>query len=301
MLHSDIKNNRVIDALPEDLRKYARLMRLDRPVGIWLLYIPCLWGIFAQVDYLNRYVNIYTIYMVFLFGIGAIIMRSAGCIINDLWDVEYDRKVTRTKKRPLASGEVSKKQALALLIVLLFLGLIILLQTHYISILIGILSIPMIVIYPLMKRWTYMPQAFLGMTFNLGILMGSSSISQNFELHILILFLAGIFWTLAYDTIYAHQDMEDDLKIGVKSTAILFGEHSKKIVSVFYLLASIMIFIFGFINGEGILFFLLMVAMVIYSLYKIYKWNESDPESSLFTFKSAVNYGFVVAVAFIAG
>lgn len=222
------------------MKYYAQLMRLHQPIGIWLLFWPCAWGIcFAQQVSAPHLVGLAIstpVYHLALFFVGSVVMRGAGCIVNDLWDRKIDAQVERTKNRPLASGAVSVKEALVLLGVLLLIALWIVCQLPWRVLGMALLALPLVVLYPAMKRITWWPQAFLGVTFNFGVLMGWLAAHESLTAAPLWLYAAGIFWTLAYDTIYAHQDAEDDARIGVKSTARLFGESSRYWIALFFAL-----------------------------------------------------------------
>ncbi len=223
--------------VPGRFRPYVYLMRLDRPIGTWLLLLPGWWSIAAGYSVhpdLSR-----ALFLAALFGVGAVIMRGMGCVVNDLWDRDFDARVTRTRTRPLAAGTITPARAAAFALFLLLLGFLILLCTNRATIWIGVASLPFILLYPLMKRITWWPQAFLGFTFNFGALMGWSAMTGEIALPALLFYVAGFFWTLGYDTIYAQMDRDDDALIGVKSTARLFGpEKSKIMIGIFYMLAS---------------------------------------------------------------
>ena len=294
--HTDIKLLVWIEILPEQLRPYAYAMRLDRPIGIWLLLLPALWSIaLASGGILN--INTQSYYAAILFSLGAVIMRASGCVINDLWDRKIDAKVERTRTRPIASEEISITQSLALLAALLTIGLIILLQFNKFTIVLGLISLPLIIVYPLMKRITWWPQAFLGITFNFGALMGWSAITGSLGLAPILLYIGGIFWTLAYDTIYAHQDMEDDIAIGVKSTALRLGESRKKWVAEFFTL-SFAFFTFALIFSQGTPFISALLTLTgLHFLWQIKTWEPSDPQSSLRIFKSNRDAGLLILLA----
>ena len=216
------------------MQPYALLMRLDRPIGWWLLLLPGWWAIvLASGGVMNMNIKSWALMAAFL--IGAVVMRGAGCVVNDIWDRDLDKMVERTRERPLASGAVSVKQAAAFLSLLLMIGAAILLSMNMLTIMLGLLSLPLIALYPAMKRITYWPQLFLGLTFNFGALMGWAAVTGELSAAPLFLYLGGIFWTIGYDTIYAHQDKEDDALAGIKSTALKFGNRSKLWVSGFYL------------------------------------------------------------------
>jgi 4-hydroxybenzoate polyprenyltransferase len=209
--------------LPAAWRPYVRLARLDRPIGTWLLLFPCWWSIAmaAEPDHWPD------LWLMILFGIGALVMRGAGCTVNDMADRDIDAKVARTATRPLASGRLTLTQALAFLGLQLAIGLVILLQLSATAIWLGVASLILVAVYPFMKRITWWPQAFLGLTFNWGALMGWAAVRDELAWPAILLYAAGFFWTLSYDTIYAHQDKEDDTLIGVKSTALKLGKDTK--------------------------------------------------------------------------
>lgn len=208
---------------------YAQLMRLDKPAGIWLLFWPGAWAITLASDGTGWQI-------LALFLLGALVMRSAGCIINDMADRHFDRQVERTKTRPLASGVISMREGFALLGALLLCALAIVLQLPIEVFWLACLSLPLITAYPFMKRITWWPQAFLGLTFNFGALMGWAAITETLPAQAWLLYAAGFLWTLGYDTIYGHQDKADDVKIGVKSSSLRLGEHTKLFVALCYAL-----------------------------------------------------------------
>ncbi|XP_078062303.1 4-hydroxybenzoate polyprenyltransferase, mitochondrial [Mustelus asterias] len=215
----------LVGSAPPAVQPYLKLMRLDKPIGTWLLYLPCTWSISlaAEPGCLPD------LSMLALFGTGAILMRGAGCTINDMWDKDIDRKVARTEIRPIAAGDVSRFQALVFLGGQLSLALAVLLCLNYYSIVLGAASLGLVVTYPLMKRLTYWPQLILGLTFNWGALLGWSAVKNSCDWSICLpLYISGVMWTLIYDTIYAHQDKADDVLIGVKSTALKFQEQTKQ-------------------------------------------------------------------------
>lgn len=275
-------------------------MRLDRPIGVWLLLWPSLWSIALAADssapeiqfHLSKEICLYP-----LFGIGAIVMRGAGCVINDLWDRDLDKMVERTRTRPIASGQISPKQALVFLALLLCTGLIILLQLGLTTILLGCAVIPLIILYPLMKRITYWPQAFLGLTFNFGALMGWSAYTGSIELPALLLYLGSIAWTIGYDTIYAHQDKEDDIMAGIKSTALKFEDNGKFWIIGFYACA-VMLFISALFTKSAltlqtacILPIAFLSISALHILWQIWAWKPDNPENALKIFKSNRYFG----------
>ena len=294
---TDIKKNAEwLKILPASLQPYALLMRLDRPIGAWLLLLPGLWSIALAAGGITGFrPEIIKIFI--LFCIGAVIMRGAGCVINDLWDRNLDKMVERTAMRPLAAGIITPKKALAFLLFLLMLGFLILMQLNFMAILLGILTLPLIATYPLMKRITWCPQLFLGITFNFGALIGWAALNETVSLSALVLYIGGIFWTLGYDTIYAHQDMEDDVKVGIKSAALKLGQNSRKGVTIFYAIAMALIFTAFLLSGAGVLSLIALLAAAYHLRYQIETWQSDSQESSLAMFKSNRNFGLLVLCA----
>lgn len=295
MTHTDINRKGWISRLPEGWRPFALLMRLDRPIGTWLLLLPGWWAVMLASGGVLK-MNGADIWLFLLFGVGAVIMRGAGCIINDLWDRDFDRAVERTRTRPLASGAVGVRAALLFLGVLLLLGLLILLQMGFVAILLGILTLPLIVTYPLMKRVTWWPQFFLGITFNAGALIGWAAVTGAVGLPALLIYIGGIFWTLGYDTIYAHQDKDDDALIGVRSTARKFGAASKKWIAGFYAAAFTLVALGYVLAGAGwSLAFLALGAFQL--MWQVRLWDIDDPASSLAVFRSNRDFGLILLLA----
>lgn len=278
---------------------YGRLARLDKPIGWWLLLLPGWWSLALASGGITG-MGLWEWYLAFLFLIGAIVMRAAGCVINDLWDRDFDKQVERTRARPLAAGTISTGEALGFLSVLVFIGFAILIQMEALTIFLGFLSLPLIVAYPLMKRFTYWPQAFLGLTFNFGALMGWSAVHDGLGLSAVLLYLSGIFWTLGYDTIYAHQDKEDDALAGIKSTALLFGERSKIFVGGFYAVSWLLLLAAFAWNCLSIASAVILLGALALLKWQVYQWQPANPESSLRVFKGARLYGLVVLAACLA-
>jgi len=299
MNHTDIKSEGWISRLPVKWQPYAIVMRLDRPIGWWLLLLPGWWGIALGTKGISGMYGSDFLLMIYFF-MGAVLMRGAGCIINDLWDRDLDKKVSRTKNRPLANGQMNIVEAVAFLFSLLFISFIILLQTSAVTIWLGILSLGFIVAYPYMKRITWWPQAFLGLTFNFGALMGFGAATHHLGWSPFILYAGCFFWTLGYDTIYAHQDKDDDALVGIKSTALLLGERSKFWVSIFYAAAMALITLSSLIAGSGLLSLALLVLPAIHMVRQIMDWDIDDAHSSLETFKSNRNFGLLVLLSFLA-
>lgn len=293
MAFTDIRKWNWIESLPQAMRPYVYAMRLDRPIGWWLLLLPSWWAILMATPGATAY----TVFLMALFLLGAIIMRGTGCIINDLWDRDLDTKVERTASRPIASGQISLEDASIFLVILSLCGLAILVCLPLPAILLGFLSIPLIVIYPLMKRYTWWPQAFLGLTFNFGALIGWSAATGEFSFLSLGLYLACIFWTIGYDTIYAHQDKEDDIKVGIKSTALLFGQKSQSYVFGFYALATVLFTIIAINTPISWTGFIILLLAFAYGGYRLSEWNPESQESSLRMFKDNRDIGLLITIA----
>lgn len=295
-MSGDIRAEGWIARLPPGWRPYAVLARLDRPAGIWLLLLPALWAIALAATELHRF-SFMPLRVAMLFAAGAVIMRAAGCVINDLWDRDIDARVGRTKARPLASGALSVAQALGFLCALLLGGFCILLLLNGATILLGLLVIPLIVIYPLMKRVTFWPQAVLGLTFNFGALMGWSAVTGQLALPALLLYAAGVFWTLGYDTVYAHQDREDDALAGVKSTALKFGAGSKKWVAGFYG-AFWLFFALALAAAQaGVFAYPALAVLAGHLFWQLRLWDPEEPESALRVFRSNRDAGLIALSA----
>ena len=278
------------------MNKILNLTRLNKPIGIYLLFLPCLFGIALSYKY-NNEVNIIKITL--LFFVGSIVMRSAGCIINDICDRNFDKQVSRTKNRPLACKDITVNQALLLLIFLLLVGLAILLQFNIQTIILGISSLILVVIYPLTKRITYYPQIFLGLTFNFGILMASSTIIGYVNFAIFTLYLSAIFWTIVYDTIYAYQDIEDDTKIGVKSTAIKFGSNPRNILYILSTLQTLFLIISGIFTQLNIIYYILISLTLSLLVSQIKNCDFKDGKDCLKKFKNNLWIGIIILIAII--
>jgi len=283
--------------LPASLRPYARLARLDRPMPMWLLLIPCWWGQTLAEN--TQGGGVPNLWYALLFLIGAIVMRGAGCTLNDIADRDFDAKVARTRSRPIPSGQVSVKAASAFLILQCLIGLAILLQFNAFTIALGVASLLLVATYPFMKRFTYWPQFFLGLTFNWGCLVGWSAITGGLGMAPLLLYCGGIAWTLAYDTIYAHQDSEDDALIGVKSTALKFGDSSPIWIAGFFSLA---ILLFGVATWQahgGIASYLGVVAAAIHAIWQMARLNISEPANCLMLFRSNRIFGLLILAGLV--
>ena len=272
------------------LNIFINLTRLNKPVGIMLLFWPCSWGL-AYAYSVEQNQNQF-LYYLFLFFLGSVLMRSTGCIVNDVVDRNIDKKVQRTKNRPLACGLISVKLALIYAVILCSIAFLVLMQFNSHTIFLGIASMFLAFSYPFMKRITYWPQLFLGITFNWGVIMAWVAVTNGFSFEITILYVAAIFWTLGYDTIYGFQDIEDDEIIGIKSTSVKFKKNIKLFVSVCYFLSSSLI-VGLFYNQIGLNSFTLLVIMFILSLmYQIIKFKKNSPEKCLQAFKLNSFSGF---------
>ena len=267
----------------EKLKIIIQLTRLNKPIGFMLLFWPSLWGLTLGY-YFNSQTTIYFKYII-LFFLGSVLMRSAGCIINDMVDKNFDKNVERTKNRPIASGKISVLESFFYIIVLCSLALLVLLQFNKLTIILGMVSMILVFTYPFMKRITYWPQLFLGLTFNWGIIMGWTALTNNISIEPFLLYLSAIFWTLGYDTIYGLQDMHDDEIIGVKSTSIKFKNNPKVFIGSCYCLCILFILIMFFMMelNKYILFFL--TPFVISLFFQIKMFNANKPESCLNAFK----------------
>ncbi|WP_144185933.1 4-hydroxybenzoate octaprenyltransferase [Elioraea rosea] len=292
---SDIRADGLVARLPAGIRPYALLARLDRPIGTWLLFLPGLWGLaLGGAPWPDPW-------LVGLFGIGAVVMRGAGCVVNDLWDRDIDRRVARTAGRPLASGLLSVRQALAFLLLLLLIGLAILLQLSLAAILLGVASLVPIAIYPGMKRITWWPQAFLGVTFNWGVPMGYAAATGTLAPEAFVLYAAAFFWTLGYDTIYAHQDREDDALVGVHSTARLFGEATRPFLAACYAATVLLAALAGTMAGLGAAFYAVLGIAAAMLAWQVATLAIDDAARCGRLFRANRDVGLVVAAAIVAG
>ena len=295
-------------ALPAAAWPYARLMRLDRPIGTWLLLFPCWWGLFLAVDQspLTQPWQLpsqtgHILGSVLLFAIGSVVMRGAGCTYNDIVDRDFDAKVARTALRPIPSGQVSVRRATVFLIAQLLVGLLILLTFNRFAIMLGVLSLALVFTYPLMKRITYWPQAFLGLTFNWGALMGWAAVTGSLALPTLLLYAGGIAWTLHYDTIYAHQDKEDDALVGVKSTALKLGAQTKPWLAGFSIATVILFEIAVALAHLGWPAMLAVAAVALHLTWQILTVELDDPADCLAKFRSNRWIGWLLLIGIIAG
>ena len=284
----------------QKLNLFIELTRLKKPIGYMLLFWPCLWGLTIAYDFTGELLNFYK-YLIFFLA-GAILMRSAGCIINDISDRNFDKKVERTKFRPIASGKISIKLALFCASTLCLLALLILINFNFFTIVLAICSLPLAFTYPLMKRFTYWPQLYLGITFNYGIILGWTSINPEIDIKPLIFYFGAIFWTLGYDTIYGFQDIKDDEIIGVKSTSILFKNNSKMFLNIVFFLFVVFYLTMGFLMKFNLAFFILSIIPISHLfLYQIKKFDPLNPEICLSTFKSNNLFGLIIFANLLIG
>ncbi len=278
--------------LPRRIRPYARLARLERPVGWWLLLLPGWWTIsLAQVTRGGGWPDVK---LLALFLIGAILMRGAGCTFNDIVDRRLDAQVERTRLRPIASGQVSFAGAVTFLAAQLLGALIVLAQFNTFAVILGAASLLLVAIYPFMKRITYWPQLFLGLAFNWGALLGWAAVNGALAAAAALLYAGGIFWTLAYDTIYAHQDKEDDILIGVKSTALKFGEATRKWLILFFATALVLIAVAGWTVGAGVAFYAGVGTAALHAAWQIRRLDIHDSENCLEVFRSNRDFGLAI-------
>jgi 4-hydroxybenzoate polyprenyltransferase len=294
---SDIPKGGWVDRwLPAYLRGYARLARLDRPIGTWLLLFPCWWSIALAGLPWDA-----TAVLFALFGLGALLMRGAGCTYNDIVDRDFDAAVARTADRPIPSGQVSAKSAAIFLLLQLLASFAILLQLSATAIWLGVASLVLVFTYPLMKRVTWWPQFFLGLAFNWGALMGYAAAVDGLDAAPVLLYIGGIFWTLGYDTIYAHQDKEDDALIGVKSSALRLGQATRPALYFFYTMACAAFAAAGFAADLGFAFYALLAAGFGQLLWQAAVGRFDDPADCLAKFKSNRLFGWLLLAGIALG
>jgi 4-hydroxybenzoate polyprenyltransferase len=288
---ADATGNWVDTLAPAWFRPYLRLARLDRPIGSWLLLLPCWWSSALAADAAHALPKLSHIV---LFFIGAFAMRGAGCTWNDIVDRDLDRSVERTRSRPIPSGQVSVLQAAIFLALQSLIGLAVLLTFNAFTIALGIASLAIVAVYPFMKRVTYWPQIVLGLAFSWGALMGWAGYFVRLGAAPLLLYAGSISWVIGYDTIYAHQDREDDALIGVKSTALLFGSRTKPMLALFYGLAVVLIGAAGTAAGAGMVFKLGLLAFAAHLVWQIVRLDIGDPDNCLAVFKSNRDAGLIL-------
>jgi 4-hydroxybenzoate polyprenyltransferase len=295
---ADATGNWVDTRAPQWLRPYLRLSRLDRPIGSWLLLLPCWWSAALAAGVAHDVGRLPLI--VALFFVGAFAMRGAGCTWNDIADRDLDAKVERTRSRPIPSGQVSVPQAIAFLVVQALIGLAVLLQFNRFAVLAGIASLAIVAVYPFMKRITWWPQIVLGLAFSWGALMGFAVTFGRLDATAVILYAGSIAWVIGYDTIYAHQDAEDDALIGIKSTALLFGARTRPALIAFYALAVVLIGLSLELAGAGLPSWLGLLAFAAHLAWQTWRLEIGDPALCLRIFKSNRDAGLLLLAGLLA-
>jgi len=288
---ADATGNWVDGLAPPFARPYLRLARLDRPIGSWLLLMPCWWSVGLAGMRVEQFPSLWHIV---LFFIGAFAMRGAGCTWNDLVDRNLDRLVERTRSRPIPSGQVTVGQATAFMMAQALVGFLVLIAFNRFTVITGLVSLLVVVIYPFMKRVTYWPQIFLGLAFSWGALMGWPAAFGQLDWPAIVLYAGSISWVIGYDTIYAHQDREDDLLIGIKSTALLFGEKTRPMLASFYAGAVVLIGIAGLLAGGGLIFLLGLIAFAAHLAWQVLRLDINDSAHCLKLFKSNRDAGLIL-------
>jgi 4-hydroxybenzoate polyprenyltransferase len=288
---ADATGNWVDGSAPAITRPYLRLARLDRPIGSWLLLMPCWWSVGLAGMASGRLPSLAHIV---LFFIGAFAMRGAGCTWNDLVDRDLDGKVERTRSRPIPSKQVTVAQATVFMLAQALVGLVVLLQFNWFTVFTGLASLGVVAIYPFMKRITYWPQIFLGLAISWGALMGWPAAFGRLDWPALVLYAGSIAWVIGYDTIYAHQDREDDMMIGIKSTALLFGDNTQRMLMVFYSLAVLLVGAAGLMAGGTWIFLLGLAAFAVHLAWQIKRLNIDDPAHCLMLFRSNRDAGLIL-------
>lgn len=284
--------------LPRGARPYARLARLERPIGWWLLLLPCWWSIALAQGAAGG--GVPDVKLLVLFLLGAVLMRGAGCTFNDIVDRDFDSRVARTRSRPIPSGQVSLLSARIFLVAQALIAFVILIQFNWFAIWLGIASLITVVVYPFMKRFTYWPQFFLGLAFNWGAMLGWAAVLGRLDPAALVLYAGGISWTLAYDTIYAHQDKEDDVLIGVKSTALKFGRATAKWLIVFFVLSLILIDSAGWMAGAGLAFHIGVAGALVHAAWQVGRLDIDNPERCLMLFRANRTFGLIIFAGAVA-
>ena len=282
------------------LNLFAELTRLKKPIGYMLLFWPCSWGLTVAYDFSSD-LNVYFFYLL-LFFLGAVLMRSAGCIVNDILDRKFDKKVFRTKNRPITSGKISVKLGIFYSVLLCFIAFLILINFNSFTIVIALASMPLAFSYPLMKRYTYWPQLFLGITFNYGLILGWTSINNDINLTPIIFYFGAIFWTLGYDTIYGFQDIKDDEIIGLKSTSIKFKSNPIIFLYLCYIIFISSLILVGFLEEFSKLYFISLIMIVLQMYYfQLKKFRKDSPSECLNIFKSNNFLGTLIFLILLFG
>ena len=284
----------------ENIKLFIQLTRLNKPIGFMLLFWPCIWGLTIAYNF-NSSLNNFFFYGT-LFFLGSVLMRSAGCIVNDIADKNFDKKVERTKNRPIASEKVSVRIAILYVLILCALALLVLINFNHFTILMALISMPLAFTYPLMKRFTYWPQLFLGITFNYGFVLAWFSIKNEISLVPIIFYFGAIFWTLGYDTIYGYQDIKDDEIIGVKSTSIKFKNNPKKFILISYLVFIISLVLVGILMKFKIFYYFFLIMPIIHLFFfQIKKLNVNNPINCFKKFKSNNFLGLIIFINILIG
>ena len=284
----------------ENIKLFIQLTRLNKPIGFMLLFWPCIWGLTIAYNF-NSSLNNFFFYGI-LFFLGSVLMRSAGCIVNDIADKNFDKKVERTKNRPIASEKVSVRIAILYVLILCALALLVLINFNHFTILMALISMPLAFTYPLMKRFTYWPQLFLGITFNYGFVLAWISIKNEISLVPIIFYFGAIFWTLGYDTIYGYQDIKDDEIIGVKSTSIKFKNNPKKFILISYLVFIISLVLVGILMKFKIFYYFFLIMPIIHLFFfQIKKLNVNNPINCFKKFKSNNFLGLIIFINILIG
>jgi 4-hydroxybenzoate polyprenyltransferase len=289
---ADATGNWVDTHAPPWTRPYLRLARLDRPIGSWLLLLPCWWSSALAAVAASKAAP--SLLHLALFFVGAFAMRGAGCTWNDIVDRDLDGSVERTRSRPIPSGQVTVRQAAAFLILQATVGFLVLISFNTFTIALGVASLAIVAVYPFMKRITYWPQTVLGLAFSWGALMGWAAAFGRLDAPAYLLYAGSIAWVIGYDTIYAHQDRDDDALIGIKSTALLFGERTRPMLALFYTLAVILIGVAGFWAGGGPVFGLGLIAFAAHLAWQVVRIDTADPDLCLALFKSDRDAGLIL-------
>jgi len=284
----------------QNIKLIIELTRLNKPIGFMLLFWPCLWGLTLSYDF-DLTLDVFIFYGL-LFISGSVLMRSAGCIVNDICDKNFDKLVERTKNRPIASGKISIRLAIIYAAVLCIIAFLVLINFNKFTILMALISMPFVLTYPLMKRFTHWPQLFLGITFNYGLVLAWISIKNDISLIPIMFYLGAIFWTLGYDTIYGYQDIKDDEIIGVKSTSIKFKNNPKKFILICYLTFIAALILIGVLMKFNLFYFLFLIIPILQLIFsQIYKLNVNDPLNCLAKFKSNNFLGLIIFVNLLIG
>ena len=294
--HTDISPNGWIARAPPGWRPYLLLARVDRPIGTWLLFLPGLWGILLAAPPWPEAAR-----LILLFALGSLVMRAAGCVVNDLWDRDIDRQVARTASRPLASGALRARHALVFLTALLAIGLVILLQLNRLAQVLGVASLLLVALYPLAKRVTWWPQLVMGFTFGFGAPMGYAAATGHIDAAWITLYAAAIVWDLGFDTVYAHQDREDDALIGMKSTARLFGENTAPFLAACYTATILLLALAGWLAGLSAWFYPALALPAALLARQVFSLDIHDPAHCLTLFRANREVGLAVGLALLIG